>query len=163
MLGPWAPTNNGYYLQNGLIKDIGLSSDERFQQIQSSGISAQDLDHRTVLPGFIDGHMHLLMLGQSLRKLDLWGCEDFDDIRARIKQYVADNPDMPRILCKSWMNFMSDGKALASMLDDLTDKPIFIDSRDLHSVWCNTAGLKDLGVDAMEVPPGGVVERERNL
>ena len=147
-------------VEDGLIKDIGSKSDERFAGIKSSNVATQDLAQKTVLPGFIDGHMHLLMLGQSLQKVDLWGSENFDDVRTRIKQYADSHPDVPRILCKSWMNFMSDGKALASMLDDLTDKPVFIDSRDLHSVWCNTAGLKDLGVDTMEVPPGGVVERD---
>jgi predicted amidohydrolase YtcJ len=149
-------------VQDGLIKDIGLNADERLGQLNSSDVSIRDLLQKTVLPGFIDGHMHLLMLGQSLQKVDLWGSENFDDIRARIKKFATDNPDVPRILCRGWMNFMSDGKALASMLDDLTDRPIFIDSRDLHSVWCNTAGLEDLGVKSIEVPPGGLVERDEN-
>jgi len=152
-------------VQNKVIKDIGLASDGKLQQYTQASpdtLSHHDLQKKTVLPGFIDGHMHLLMLGQSLLKLDLWGCKNLDDIRSRIRTYAAQNPDVPRILCKGWMNFMSDGKALASMLDDLDplNRPIFIDSRDLHSTWCNSAGLKDMDVEGMEVPPGGLVERD---
>jgi predicted amidohydrolase YtcJ len=155
------PTFHDWMLvEDGVIKEIGLHSDARLGAVKSTGVTVLDLSQKTVLPGFIDGHMHLLMLGQSLQKLDLWGCETFDDIRGRIKEYAARNPNVPRILCRGWMNFMTNGKAKASMLDDLDERPIFIDSRDLHSVWCNSAGLNDMGVESIKVPPGGLVERD---
>jgi predicted amidohydrolase YtcJ len=157
------PTFHDWMLiEDGLVKEIGSNSDAMLKEIKASAPTVQDLSQKTVLPGFIDGHMHLLMLGQSLQKLNLWGCETFDDIRSRIKEYAAKNPDMPRILCRGWMNFMTNGEAQASMLDDLDERPIFIDSRDLHSVWCNSAGLKDMEVDTMVVPRGGLVERDEN-
>lgn len=54
---------------------------------------------------------------------------------------------------------MTDGQALASMLDDLDPRPIFIDSKDLHSAWCNTAALRELGVADTPDPAGGVIHR----
>jgi predicted amidohydrolase YtcJ len=149
-------------VEDGVVRDVGLSSDARLNDVKASGATVQDLAQKTILPGFIDGHMHLLMLGQSLQKLDLWGCETFEDIRARIKTYAAEHPHVPRILCRGWMNFMTNGEAKASMLDDLDARPIFIDSRDLHSVWCNSAGLDDLGIASIEIPPGGLVERDED-
>jgi predicted amidohydrolase YtcJ len=41
---------------------------------------------------------------------------------------------------------MTGGVGLASMLDDIDPRPIFIDSKDLHFAWCNTAALEELGV-----------------
>lgn len=57
---------------------------------------------------------------------------------------------------------MTVGQALASMLDDLDPRPIFIDSKDLHSAWCNTAALRELGVEGMEDPAGGVIHRDQD-
>ncbi|KIW06779.1 uncharacterized protein PV09_02463 [Verruconis gallopava] len=147
-------------VEDGIIKDIGHDSDARLNDIKQNVSQYHDLSAKTILPGFIDGHLHLLLLGQSLQKLDLWGCQNFADIRGRIKEYAAKHPNLPRIMCGGWMNFMTNGEAKASMLDDLDERPIFIDSRDLHSVWCNTAALKEMDVDSMVVPPGGLVERD---
>lgn len=55
---------------------------------------------------------------------------------------------------------MTGGAALASMLDDLTDKPVYIDSKDLHSCWCNSAALAEKGVHDMPDPDGGKIERD---
>lgn len=56
---------------------------------------------------------------------------------------------------------MTNGIALASMLDDLDERPIFIDSKDLHSTWCNTAALNELGVDENTPDPkGGEISRD---
>jgi predicted amidohydrolase YtcJ len=58
---------------------------------------------------------------------------------------------------------MTNGQALASDLDGLDDlnRPIFIDSKDLHSTWCNSAALQEMGVlRDMPDPPGGEIQRD---
>ena len=55
---------------------------------------------------------------------------------------------------------MTSGKALASMIDDLDPRPIYINSKDLHSTWCNSAALLEMGVQEMEDPAGGNIERK---
>jgi predicted amidohydrolase YtcJ len=57
---------------------------------------------------------------------------------------------------------MTEGQALASMVDDLDDRPIFIDSKDLHSTWCNTAALAELAVQNMPNPAGGEIHRDKS-
>ncbi|KAH9885339.1 amidohydrolase 3 [Xylariomycetidae sp. FL2044] len=129
----------------------------------NNAITGHDMRGRIVLPGFIDGHMHLLMLGQSLQKAGLEGCRDLSDIRRTIGAFAAAHPSAPRIMCKGWMHSMTDGKALADMIDDLDPRPIFIDSKDLHSTWCSTAALADMGVleaGSMPDPEGGTIHRD---
>lgn len=60
------------------------------------------------------------------------------------------------------MHSMTNGKALASMIDDIDPRPIFIDSKDLHSTWCNTAALEEMGVQDMPNPEGGEISRDEN-
>ncbi|KAF2246054.1 amidohydrolase family protein [Trematosphaeria pertusa] len=145
-------------VKNGKIVYIGPSNSP---EVQSFGdITTQDLNGRYVLPGFIDGHMHFLMLGQSLHKVDLDGCKDLAEIRSRITKYAKEHGGKERILCKGWMHSMTNGEAKASMLDGLDPRPIYIDSKDLHSCWCNSAALKEMGVQQMEDPAGGTIERD---
>ncbi|PNS20618.1 hypothetical protein CAC42_345 [Sphaceloma murrayae] len=121
-----------------------------------------DMQGRMVLPGFIDGHMHLLLLGQSLTKLDLSGCSSLDSIRDTIRQYASDNPHLPRLMCRGWLESSIKRQAHRHMLDDLDPRPIFIDSGGLHQAWCNTAALQELDVASMPDPQGGTIHRDSN-
>ncbi|CAG2010220.1 unnamed protein product [Fusarium graminearum] len=145
-------------IQDNKIVEIGSRHD--VSQTLSPDVQIRDLDQRVVLPGFIDGHMHLLLLGQSLRKLDLSRCTSLDDIRSCIRKYAAENPDTPTILCKGWRHYMTPDGVTAAMLDDLDPRPIFIDAGSLHSCWCNTAALKELEVDDIPDPAGGKIYRD---
>ncbi|KAI4705872.1 hypothetical protein J4E81_000757 [Alternaria sp. BMP 2799] len=147
-------------VQDGKISFIGSSEDSEVQELCNAGAGVSDLGGKHVLPGFIDSHMHFLMLGQSLHKVDLDHAKDLEEIRARITKYAKANPDKPRIMCKGWMHSMTNGEAKASMLDDLDPRPIYIDSKDIHSCWCNSAALKEMGVQEMETPAGGTIERD---
>lgn len=149
-------------VQDGKIAFIGRD-DQEFRAFQQKSIAkVRDLQGQHVLPSFIDAHMHLLMLGQSLHKVNLDGSKDLEEIRSRISKYAKENPHKERILCMGWMHSMTNGEAKASLLDDLDPRPIYIDSKDIHSVWCNSAALKEMGVQDMETPAGGVIERDEN-
>ncbi|SPO03680.1 related to metal-dependent hydrolase with the TIM-barrel fold [Cephalotrichum gorgonifer] len=146
----------------GRITYVGSIDDPIIASLKESA-THHDMKGRVVLPSFMDGHMHLLVLGQSLRKVVLSHCQTLEDVRASIREYAAAHPDNERILCCGWMPHMTDGKATAEMLDDLDPRPIFIDSKDQHSTWCNTAALKELGVEYdYPDPPGGTIHRDEN-
>ncbi|GKT60215.1 amidohydrolase family protein [Colletotrichum tofieldiae] len=145
---------------NGKVAAIGQASDVTPKDLD--GVEIHDLQQRTVLPGFVDGHMHLLLLGQSLRKLDLVQCKDLEDIRSTIQSYAKANPHLPTILCKGWMHSMTPDGVTAALLDDIDLRPIFIDASSLHSCWCNSAALEQLGVADMPDPAGGRIYRDAN-
>ncbi|KAJ5183083.1 hypothetical protein N7492_000699 [Penicillium capsulatum] len=145
-------------IENDLITYIGP-----FDQAKCiSGAEIIDLENRVVTPGFIDSHVHILHYGQSLRKVNLISCTSLEEIRATIKDYAQANPSLPRILCRQWIQATTDGVALASMLDDLDPRPIFIDSVDLHSMWCNSAALDEMKAHTTPDLPGGTIHRDEN-
>ncbi|KAI0014837.1 amidohydrolase family protein [Xylariomycetidae sp. FL0641] len=144
----------------GKIVHVGSATDEAIQDAtREGGATKHDLGGRIVLPGFIDGHMHLLMMGQSLQKAALDHCRNLEDIRATLKAHAAAHPAATRVLAKGWMHAMTDGAALASMLDGIDPRPIYIDAKDLHSTWCNRAALDEMGVESMPDPEGGTIHR----
>jgi predicted amidohydrolase YtcJ len=156
-----ATSRSALVIKDGKISFSGDSNAPEVKSYEDAGAQVIDLDGKHVLPGFIDAHMHFLMLGQSLHKVDLDHAKDLEEIRSRIFRYAKANPEKQRILCKGWMHSMTDGKALASMLDDLDSRPIYIDSKDIHSCWCNSAALREMGVQDMEDPAGGTIERDQ--
>ncbi|CAK7269471.1 hypothetical protein SEPCBS57363_003619 [Sporothrix epigloea] len=148
-------------VRDGVVELVGSESDADIVAAKTSA-TVHDLGGRTVLPGFIDGHVHLLTLGYSLNKVPLEGCHNLEDIRSVIKTYAAAHPELTRILCRNWMFSMTPGEVTAAMIDDLDPRPIYIESKDLHATWCNTAGIKDLGLwdDLDRVINGGTIHRD---
>jgi predicted amidohydrolase YtcJ len=147
-------------VQNSKIVFIGDAHAAEVQSYRDAGSEVRDLGGRDVLPGFIDAHMHFLLLGQSLNKVQLDGSKNLEEIRSRIARYAKANPEKERIMCSGWMHSMTNGEAKATALDDLDARPIFIDSKDLHFCWCNSAALKEMSVQGMEDPAGGAIERD---
>ncbi|KAJ5086043.1 hypothetical protein N7532_010814 [Penicillium argentinense] len=146
-----------------LVKDGRIAAIGSYAEVTSTYDGPSDtcdLQQKVVLPGFVDGHMHLLLLGQSLRKLDLKHCKTLDDIRSTIKEYGVANPETPTILCRNWFHYMTPDGVSAAMLDDLDPRPIFIDASSQHSCWCNSAALKELGAADLPDPAGGKIHRD---
>ncbi|KAK1247595.1 hypothetical protein MKX07_002504 [Trichoderma sp. CBMAI-0711] len=154
-------------IRDGIIQYVGPEADAEVEAAKAAGATIRDLGNHTVLPGFIDGHLHILLLGQSLTKVGLEACKNLEDIRAEIKRYAVAHPDVPRIFCRGWMHSMTPEGVDSTLLDDLDERPIFVDTKDLHSTWCNTAGLEEvrrvmsIAEDAPD-PAGGTFQRGKD-
>src|SRR2546423_344684 len=84
-------------VEDGIIAYLGRKDDAPISLAKEKKASVVNMHNRMILPGFIDGHMHLLMLGQSLNKVNLEPCKNLDDIRFTIKSYALSHPTVPRI------------------------------------------------------------------
>ncbi|KIW65917.1 hypothetical protein PV04_08131 [Phialophora macrospora] len=149
-------------VNDDVIEYVGIDADPEVEAATKEGATVRDLGQQTLVPGFIDGHMHLLLFGFSLQKISIEHCKSLSDIQATIRQAAKEHPSRPRLLCQGWMHFMTDGQALASDLEGLDEqnRPIFIDAKDLHSSWCNYAALEEMAVQDMPDPPGGEIKRD---
>ncbi|MEV7663856.1 amidohydrolase [Paenarthrobacter sp. NPDC089316] len=129
----------------------------------SPGAERIDLDGRLVLPGFVDGHAHVIGTGEALGQVSLWGAKSVEEIQHRIKERHATRPDDDRLLATGWLHgAIPGGVPDAGMLDAvLPDKPVYAFAYDFHSVWVNTAALAELGVtDTTKNPLGGTIKRD---
>ncbi|MFQ6331845.1 amidohydrolase [Nocardia sp. CWNU-33] len=130
----------------------------------ADGAEIVDLAGAFVVPGFIDAHTHLLMMGLSRQKVDLTGARHLREIQSRIREAAELNPEAPRILGRSWLVTALDGRApTRQMLDEVEpERPVYVESYDGHSVWVNTAALGELGIDEHTPDPmGGQIVRDR--
>ena len=102
------------------------------------------------------------MFGGSLEAISIEHCHNLDDIRKAIREGAAARPTAPRLLVQGWMLPMTNSRALASNLNDLDARPIYIYAKDLRSAWCNTAALDEMEITAMSDPGGGEIVRDES-
>jgi predicted amidohydrolase YtcJ len=126
------------------------------------GAAEVDLAGGFVLPGFVDAHTHLLMMGQALQKVQLRDAADLTDLQHRLRE-AASASNAPRILGAGWLYSALDGQAPTRQLlnEAVPDRPVYLDANDLHSVWVNSAALAELGITKDTPDPiGGRIGRD---
>ena len=117
------------------------------------------LSGRTVVPGLIDSHMHLVALGTRRGRVDLVGADTLADVLARVKAAAAQTPPGRWILGRGWdQNDWSDhrGFPTARDLDRVAgDHPVFLGRIDGHAGWANSAALRIAGITGRTPDPAG--------
>lgn len=146
---------------DGRIAYVG--DDDTAARIAGPDAEVTDLAGATVLPGFVDGHAHVVGTGEAARYVSLWGAADLAEVQRRIRAWADENPDAPRIRAHGWAHFMVPGGVPhRSMLDEIVaDRPVYADAFDFHSIWLNSAALEEVGIDdSTASPSGGTVHRD---
>ena len=122
-----------------------------------------DLDGKTVLPGFVDAHLHPLLGGLRLLECDLAGLVSLADCQRAVRTYANEHPDLPFIRGGGWsLGAFPEGGPSKEMLDAaVPDRPAFLKAMDGHSLWANRLALQAAGIHAgTPPPPGGCVEMD---
>lgn len=119
---------------------------------------------KTVLPGLIDGHGHVLGLGQYLAVAELRGSNSEQDAVTRVAQFAAANKDAPWIIGRGWNQVLWPTKQFptTALLDEaVSDKPVYLERVDAHAGWANSKALALAGItkDTLD-PPGGEIIRD---
>lgn len=130
------------------------------------GASTQlvDLGGKTVIPGMIDAHVHLLGLGQGLRTVDLRGTTSYDEVVAKVAARAKEMPAGSWILGRAWdqndwadTRFPTHDKLSAAV----PGHPVFLVRVDGHAALANAAAMKAARVTAASKDPfGGHIERD---
>jgi predicted amidohydrolase YtcJ len=122
-----------------------------------------ELGGATVLPGFIDAHVHPRMGGVELRSCALAHLTTAEEYLAAVAAYAVGLPDGAWITGGGWsMSAFERGLPVAGPLDAVTGgRPAILYNRDHHSAWVNRAALRLAAIDAGTADPvGGRIERE---
>lgn len=127
-----------------------------------------DLDGRALMPGFVDGHSHVMSVGASLKKCDLGECKSFDEILQAITAFRQkhDLTHGERINCCGYdLARLKEGRhPTAALLDSLGfDNPIGCTHASLHMGVYNSVAMRLCGIDdSYTCESGGVVGRDEN-
>jgi len=116
-----------------------------------------------VLPGFVDGHVHVTLTGSAMLKAYLRDADSVEEIQRRVKEWADENPDAPRVLGTDWIHsVLPNNKPTKEILDAVvSDRPVYLEAFDFHSNWVNSAALEELGIDDdTSDPVGGTIARD---
>ena len=153
-----------FAVTDGRFSAVGSLADVRAAaQAGSDEVSEIDLAGRFVAPGIIDSHTHLAGFGAALAKVPLRDCASLAEIQERLVAARAAQPEAARVLGIGWLfDAVGEGQPTAAMLDEvLPDIPVYLDANDLHSMWVNTAALREMGITGDTPDPvGGEIARD---
>ena len=103
----------------------------------------------TVIPGFVEGHMHLFSGAAELSHLNLFGARGFDALKARTEAHIRANPGDDLIIGEQadYVIIGEDEPLTRHHLDRIVkDRPIMVYSPDHHTAWANTIALERAGM-----------------
>ena len=119
---------------------------------------------KAVLPGLIDGHGHVLGLGQNLSQAELRGSNSEQDAVARVNAFAQANTDAPWIIGRGWNQVLWPSNSFptkASLDEVINDKPVYLKRVDAHAGWANSKALQLAGINKNTIdPPGGEIVRD---
>jgi len=152
------PKAEGFAVRDGKLVLVG--ADEDVRALAGDDTEIIDANGATVLPGFVDGHTHLVSGAGLATGVDLSEIEDKDEWLRIIAEKVATVPDGKWILGGGWDQNLSDGiLPTKEMLDSVAPgNPVWLRDIDGHSYWANSFAIELAEVTAdSRVPRGGVI------
>lgn len=123
-----------------------------------------DAKGRTLIPGLIDAHGHVLGLGIGLRQLDLSATTSLADAQTKIAAYGQANAAQEWVRGRGWNQILWGlGRfPTAAELDSAhAARPVWLERVDGHAGWANSAAMKLAGISkATKDPAGGKIVRD---
>lgn len=130
-------------VRDGMI--IGVGTDDALNRLIGPETVFIDLSGKTVIPGLVDSHVHLIHHGLSAtRTADLTGCTSIDAILNRMRDFHSTNPHLPWLLGRGFDQELLEERSWPTRLDldkISTDIPIVISRVCLHALVANSAAL----------------------
>lgn len=149
---------------------IAVGSTQDIQK-QYTSQNVIDAEGRTIIPGMIDAHAHVMGLGQSLSELNLYGTTSPQQIAGMIAERVKNAQPGEWIRGRGWdQNDWGSGTGTkpfptAAMIDKVSpNNPVILSRIDGHAIWVNSKALEiarkrsDLSIEV----DGGIVLKDRS-
>ena len=148
-------------IKNGKVLEIGDDS-----LLNNHNGKKIDVAGKTLLPGLIDAHGHVMGLGYQELQVNLMGIETLEETLEVIKQYAESNPDLEWIQGRGWNQTLWPENEFPSAKDldkIVADRPVWLSRVDGHAGWGNSLAMRLGGIskDTPEVQ-GGKIIRDNN-
>ena len=123
-----------------------------------------DLRGKTILPGFIDTHVHVIPAGIFMNGADLSGCGTIAEVLAALRENAAKTAPKDWIIGAYFQDKLIKEKRFPTKaeLDTVSaDRPLVLCHNDLHPIAFNTKALSLLKVDPQK--PGVILDEKGEM
>jgi predicted amidohydrolase YtcJ len=149
-MNPAVPQAQALAVQKGRILYVGCDSGVREFVPQVETVI--DAHGATLLPGFIDTHVHFTLTGLGMMAVDLSGVDRPEDAIARLSTAAQDVPLTQLIVCLNYQSELNPENRFPSPLEmdrAASGRPVYIMDRTGHQSAVNQAAL-----DLLHLEPG---------
>lgn len=144
-MDPAHPRAEAVALLGGQILAVGHRRD--IEKLAGSQTHVIDAGGRSVMPGFYESHLHLVMGGAELAHLQLGDVSGMDALTRAFREFSAQHPDKALLIAQGASYGMLDHPVSRHDLDRvIADRPIAMTAPDHHTIWANTAALQAAGI-----------------
>lgn len=150
------PTAQALAVREGRIVFVG--SERGALALVGPRTERLDLGGKTVLPGIVDAHAHLLNLGQALRTVDLVGTRSYEEVVARVTERARTLPAGTWIRGRGWdQNDWADTRfpTHQALSRAVPNHPVYLTRVDGHAALVNAKALDLAQVTAATRDPDG--------
>jgi len=168
------PTAQGVAVRNGRIVFVGSEADAK--AYVGEGTEVIDLHGKTMTPGIIEGHGHLMGVGYNALNLDLMDVKSYDELIERVREAAKKAKPGQWIVGRGWHQEKWDTKPdvivkgfpVHKRLSEASpDNPVFLRHASGHAALANARAMEAAGVATLakeklkqESGPGGEVIRD---
>ena len=160
-MDPAHPRASAVAIRDDRFVAVG-DSDELLEEFSNAEVI--DLGGETVVPGFIDAHIHFLSYGLNLKAIDLTNTPTLDSALERVQSRVAESPPGQWLTGWGWDQSIWGNGAFpnATDLDAIsTEHPIFLRRKCGHAGWANSLALEQAAIaSSTPNPDGGEIVRD---
>lgn len=126
---------------------IATGNTEDVANLAGPATRTLDAGGASVLPGFIESHLHIFSGAASLSRLDLTGVDGKDALRNAVMSWSARQPDGVIFANQAHYTILGSGPITRQILDEVCpDRPFAMMAPDAHTVWANTLALAAAGI-----------------
>ncbi|MEO1610960.1 MAG: amidohydrolase family protein, partial [Pseudomonadota bacterium] len=139
------PDAEAVAITGGVIEAVGTTAEIREL---AAGARVIDAGGCTILPGFIDSHVHFFGGSAHLDKLDLTEVSGLGALATAARAYAATRPEGEMICGVACDYHLIDGRSVTRRELDaaLPDRPFLAMAADHHTAWANTRALEMAGL-----------------
>jgi predicted amidohydrolase YtcJ len=161
-MNPSQPRVEAVAVRGDRIARVGTSTE--ISQLVGKDTKVISLNGKTVVPGFIDTHIHVADFGRLLTWIDLTGARSIKDMQKSLRKRVQKTPKEKWIMGRGWNQNVFAEKRLPTRFDlDVVspDNPVVFYHQCEKVCVVNTKALKMADVTKQtRSPPDGVIDKD---
>lgn len=161
-MDPSRPRAEALAIQGNRIIRIGARSDVEALKVKHTRVI--DAQMKTVMPGIIEGHVHLFGGAVELDTLMLNGIYGFAPIAEAVASYRKKRPG-EAVLLATGIAHEAFGEPITRQILDriVSDIPFIVGCFDHHTMWANTKALEAAGImKGRQLPIGNEIVLDHN-
>ena len=138
---------------DGRVRQVSDGDD-----IEATNAKIVDGGGKTLLPGLIDAHGHVLSLGEEQLQVDLRGSLSMAEALRRVAAFAKENTRDAWVRGRGWNQVPWAGGAFPTAKDldaIVSTRPALLSRVDGHAIWVNTRALQIAGITRATADPAG--------